>query len=309
METLGFVGLGKMGGRMAARLCAAGHPLVVNDVSPDAIASLQEAGARIAKSPREAADQADIVFASLPTPAIVGEVLTGDAGLLNGTRCELVVDLSTTGSEVAADAARQLERAGKAMLDAPVSGGISGAEAGTLAIMCSGPRLAYDRALPLLDILSRQTFYLGPKQGAAQTMKLVNQVLYFSSLSTAMEALVLASKAGLDPAAVVDVVNASSGRSWSSENRLKQAVLSGADAGAFIGSACKDLRLALDEALAHQAPMLAGIQALHQWSEALTRLGAGADIARALEVFEARARHNLEEARPSSTPASADQEI
>lgn len=248
MVRVGFIGLGKMGAPMARRLSDAGFDLVVLDSRPDACAPFIARGAAIGRTPRDVAEQADVVLVSLPTPQAVQAVALGDQGLVRAGRFQAYVDLSTTGPAVATEVAEALGQRGVACLDAPVSGGTAGAADGTLTIMVSGAREALAAATPVLQRLSGRIVDLGSVPGAAQTMKLVNQLLYFTTLVVTAEGLALGARSGLDPHTMIEVVNASSGRSWASENRFVQAVLRGKPAGALTASARKDLRLCLEQA-------------------------------------------------------------
>ncbi len=204
---IGFIGLGNMGFPMAGRLAAAGRELVVYDTRGEVVERATKFGARGAASPRQVADEAEIVMASLPSLPASEEVAGEVAG---GTKIELFVDLSTVGSDVAQRNHAALAAAGVAALDAPVSGGVSGAQRGALAIMVSGPRAAFATAEALLDELGRP-FFVGEKPGAAQTMKLVNNLMAATTLAATAEVMVMGVKAGLDAQTMLDVLNAGSG--------------------------------------------------------------------------------------------------
>ena len=167
---LGFVGLGNMGRPMVARLIAAGHRVVVYAPRSDAVAAAEALGASPAQSVREVGDRSDTVLASLPTPAVSQQVATGEDGVIDGTRVKHFIDLSTVGSAVADHNHELLAARGIAAFDAPVSGGVAGAENGTLAVMVSGPADAFDAVVGVLEALGRPIF-VGEKPGAAQTMK------------------------------------------------------------------------------------------------------------------------------------------
>ena len=163
-QVLGFIGLGRMGGLMAARLLDAGHRLVVCDTVPDALAPLVTRGAEAAHDPAEVADRADIIITCLPTPKVVEEVALGVRGVAQGKRAKFMVDTSTTGSAVAARIAAGLAQHGIAGIDAPVSGGLAGARAGTLAVMLActpEQRLILE---PVLAAFGR-IFHVGEKPG------------------------------------------------------------------------------------------------------------------------------------------------
>lgn len=256
--TIGFVGLGTMGGPMAARLIEASHPLVVFDAREVAMAPLIARGATGADAPRAVADAAEIVFVSLPSPGIVSEVAIGEAGLVHGTAMRAFVDLSTTGPKTAALVAERLARTGVAAFDAPVSGGVSGARKGSLTVMVSGPKAAFASVEPLLGVFGR-LFYLGDKPGMGQTMKLANNLIAATSLAVTCEAATMAEKAGLDLRTMVEVLNVSSGRSSASDDKFPRAILPRSyDFGFTTGLSYKDVRLCLEEAEALGVSMMVG---------------------------------------------------
>ena len=269
---IGFVGLGNMGGHMARRILSDGHALMVFDTAEAAMASLVAAGARAATTAREVADTAEVVFASLPTPSAVRAVALGAGGLLGGTAMKVFVDTSTTGPGVAAEVAERLAAVSVASIDCPVSGGMAGARDGKLTLMVSGPRGAVDGVMDLLGLLG-VVMNVGETPGAAQTVKLANNLLVAAAMTITAEALVMGVKAGVDPAVMCQVINASSGRNTATVDKFPRAVLTGSfDFGFSTGLLYKDVRLCLDtaEALGVPAPVGAAIrqalavtQALH----------------------------------------------
>jgi 3-hydroxyisobutyrate dehydrogenase-like beta-hydroxyacid dehydrogenase len=255
---LGFIGTGRMGGLMAARLIAAGHALTVCDGSDAAVAPLVSAGAKRAGTAAEVAADADIVFASLPTPDVVRSVALGEGGVIQGGRAKIFVDLSTTGPRVAATVSAGLAAKNITAVDAPVSGGMTGAKNGTLAVMVSCPRATYDALEPILKVFGK-LFFIGEKSGAAQTMKLVNNLLAACSLAITCEGMVMGAKAGLDAKTMIDVLNVSSGRSSATQDKFPRAILPRTfDFGFATGLSHKDVRLCLDEAEALGVPMIVG---------------------------------------------------
>jgi 3-hydroxyisobutyrate dehydrogenase-like beta-hydroxyacid dehydrogenase len=247
-----------MGGLMAARLIAAGHALTVCDGSDAAVAPLVSAGARRAKTAADVAGEADIVLASLPTPDVVRTVALGPNGVIEGSRAKTFIDLSTTGPRVAAAVSAGLAAKGITAVDAPVSGGMAGAKNGTLAVMVSGPRASYDALEPILKVFGK-LFFIGEKAGAAQTMKLVNNLLAACSLAITCEGMVMGAKAGLDAKTMIDVLNVSSGRSSATQDKFPRAILPRSfDFGFATGLSHKDVRLCLDEAEALGVPMIVG---------------------------------------------------
>jgi len=254
---LGFVGLGSMGSAMAPRLAAAGHEVIGFDQSPAAGAALVEAGGRMAQSTAQVAEASDVVFMSLPTPQIMRDVAIGADGLIAGSP-RIVIDLSTSGPRVSAEVANRLRDAGIAFVDAPVSGGRSGALAGKLALMAACSKDVWPDVEPLLTTFGK-VFYVGEAAGQAQMMKLINNVLSVAALVVSSEGMALGVKAGLDPHVMIDVLNASSGRNSATVDKLPRAVLTRTfDFGFATGLSLKDVRLCLDEAEAMGVPMLVG---------------------------------------------------
>ncbi len=247
-DTLGFIGLGNMGGPIAARLQDAGWPLVVYDTRPEALAPLAARGARRASSPADVASQAETVLMSLPTPEIVEAVALGPGGLSAGTKVKRVVDLSTIGPRMAQTIGLALARKGIALVDAPVSGGVAGARAGTLAVMAACERGVFDDLEPMLKIIGRP-FHVGTRPGLGQTMKLVNNLLSGAALAITSEAVVMGVKAGLEPDVMIDVLNAASGRNSATQDKFPRAILPRRfDAGFSTGLMYKDLKLFMEEA-------------------------------------------------------------
>ncbi|MDB5415924.1 MAG: oxidoreductase [Rubritepida sp.] len=257
-QVLGFIGLGQMGSRMAARLLDAGHSVVVYDRAAAVVAELVAKGATAASSSREVADRADLVFASLPTPAILRDVALGPDGVLAGQRARCFVDLSTTGPRIATEVAAGFAEAGRTTFDCPVSGGKTGAAAGTLALMVSGPSAEYEALLPILRVFGKP-FFCGEKAGQAQVMKLCNNLLAATALAISSEAIVMGVKAGLDPALMCEVINASSGRNSATQDKFPRAVIPRTfDFGFTTALSLKDVRLCVDEAEAMGVPMVVG---------------------------------------------------
>lgn len=257
-RTIGFVGVGDMGGPMTRRLLDAGHGLVVHDIREERLAPLAQQGAIVAKSPAAVADAADLVLVSLPTPDVVEAVALGPGGLAEGGAMTAYVDLSTTGAVVARRVAAALKEKGVETLDCPVSGGSTGAGKGTLALMCAGPQALYEAAAPVLDVLGKR-FYVGAEPGMGQTMKVANNFLSAIANVATGEAMVLGAKAGLDPQVMIDVFNASSGRNSATEDKFPRCVLPGTfQSGFTIRLLHKDVALCMDEAAASGVPMWLG---------------------------------------------------
>ncbi len=285
-EHIGFVGLGRMGARMCARLLDAGHALTVFDIDDSAAASLAARGAKKATSPAAVADTAHMVFASLPSPAIVQDAAIGASGVIHGRAIRTFVDLSTTGPRVAKLVADALAAKDIAALDAPVSGGVTGAEKGTLSVMVSGARGAYEKAEPILAVFGK-TFFLGEKPGLGQTMKLVNNLLAACSMAITSEGVAMGLKAGLDPKTMMDVLNVSSGRSSATLEKWPRAVLPRTfDVGFATALSFKDVRLCLDEAEAMGVPMFVGSAVRQMLAMTINTYGPDSDVTDTARLLE-----------------------
>jgi 3-hydroxyisobutyrate dehydrogenase-like beta-hydroxyacid dehydrogenase len=281
--TLGFVGLGSMGGPMSSRLVDAGHKVVVFDMNPKSVEALVAKGATAAGSLAEVADAAEIVFLSLPTPAAVKAVALGD---LNGGKARLIVDLSTTGPRMSAEVAKALEASGRILVDAPVSGGHAGAVKGTLSIMGACPKAAWDEVEPYLPAFGK-SFYVGPEAGQGQVVKLINNCLSVIALIASSEGLALGMKAGLDPQVMLDVINVSSGRNSATLEKLPRHVLTGKfDMGFATGLSMKDCRLYLEECDAAGVPTMLGQGARTMLQITQSLLGADSDLTEVSKVIE-----------------------
>ena len=244
---IGFIGLGKMGFPMARRLIEAKHQLTVFDTRKEAVDQLVALGAQAASSPKDIADRCETVMASLPSLQASLEVATGSGGVIEGKRVKRFIDLSTVGSHMAAKIHGLLAKKNIVQLDSPVSGGVGGAEKGTLAVMVSGPRADFETAKPALDVIGK-VFFIGEKPGSAQTMKLANNFLSATAMVATSEAVVMGVKAGLDPSVMIDVINSGSGLNTASRDKFPRAVLPRTfDFGFATGLMVKDVRLALEE--------------------------------------------------------------
>ncbi|WP_211868436.1 NAD(P)-dependent oxidoreductase [Neoroseomonas terrae] len=285
--TIGFVGLGAMGAPMVDRLIDAGHRLLVHDVDTTAVERAVARGAVAMPSPAALADAAPVVFVSLPTPDVVRQVALGVGGLVEGAAMRIYADLSTTGARVAQDVAAGLATRGVAVLDAPVSGGAAGAKAGTLSVMASGDRAAFDQVRGLLETIGRNTIHVGEGVGQGQTLKLVNNLIAATVWAATAEAMVMGAKAGLDPAVMHAVVAKSSGRSFSTEVFMPKAVLERSfDFGFRLELMRKDVRLALAEAEALGTTMLTCTTAKQLYDHALAQGGEGQDVTSLIRLLE-----------------------
>jgi 3-hydroxyisobutyrate dehydrogenase-like beta-hydroxyacid dehydrogenase len=297
-ETLGFVGLGAMGAPMVRRLLAAGHRVLAHDIDAKALAAAVSAGAEARPSAAAVAGEAATVLVSLPTPAAVRAVALGPGGLVEGGVLRTYVDLSTTGARMAQEVAAGLAPGGVVALDAPVSGGIAGAEAGTLSVMAAGDRAAFERVRPVLEVIGANTVYVGEAVGQGQTLKLVNNLLAATTWAAACEALTMGAKAGLDPELMLGVINKSSGRSFPTERFAAGPVLSRRfDFGFRMELMAKDMRLALEEAEALGLVMPTCSAARLLYGVAMAEGAQRADVTELVRVTEGWAGVELASAR------------
>jgi 3-hydroxyisobutyrate dehydrogenase-like beta-hydroxyacid dehydrogenase len=284
--TIGFVGLGRMGGPMSRRLIDAGSTLCVYDSSAEAVGPVKAAGAAVGTSPEDVGHKADVIFVSLPTPDIVERVVL--EGIAQGSRRKIIVDLSTSGPGMAGRVSRALAERGVDWIDAPVSGGIAGATNGTLAVMASGPRTAFDEVEALLKVFGK-VFFVGEKAGLAQVAKLGNNLLAAAAMVISSEALAMGAKAGLDPKIMLDIINAGSGRNSATQDKFPRSVLPRTfDFGFATGLSYKDVRLCVDEAEALGVPMVVGAAVREMLAITNAKYGPTSDftcIARVIEEW------------------------
>jgi len=286
---IGFIGLGNMGAPMVRRLIEAGHRVIVYDTRQEAIGELAARGAVAARSPAEVADAAETVMASLPTPDIVLKAATGPSGVIEGKRVRRFVDLSTTGAVMAERISTLLAARNIIQIDSPVSGGVRGAEKGTLAVMVSGPRAEVAAIEPVLSVIGR-VFVLGERPGLGQTMKLVNNVLSATAMAATSEAMVTGVKAGLDPRVMLDVINAGTGRNTATEDKFGKVVLPGTfNVGFAAGLMLKDVKLFLAEreVLGVPTDVIEAVARLLQIT--CDELGPDADFSAVVQPLERRA--------------------
>jgi 3-hydroxyisobutyrate dehydrogenase-like beta-hydroxyacid dehydrogenase len=288
-EHIGFIGLGKMGGPMAERLLVAGHNLTVHDVSQPALSALLDRGAIAAPTPAAVASAVETVIVSLPTPDIVKDVALGSDGIVAGSMIKTFVDLSTSGPDMAREVAAQLDVRGIASIDAPVSGGIAGEKKGSLAIMASGPEQHITRLRPVLEIIGT-VFHVGTEPGLGQTKKLANNLLTASALALSAEAIVMGTKAGLDPQTMLDVINAGSGRNSATQDKFPRAILTRSfDFGFATGLMQKDVALyrQVAETLGVPTDLATAVETL--WKKTLEEFGPDADFTQIVRGIEKRA--------------------
>ena len=292
-ETLnvGFIGIGNMGGPMAANLARAGVDLTIYDADPKQSARFADQhSCTVAASLAELGKAVDVVVTMLPTGPIVGDVvLAADGGALTESlkKGAIIVDMSSSEPEGTRDLGEVLAKRGITLIDAPVSGGVPGAEAGTLAIMIGGAdEAAIGKVEPILSAMGKRLFRTGPL-GSGHAMKALNNYVAAAGFTAAAEALIMGERFGLDRAVMIDIINNSTGRNFNTEHPIKEQVLPRSFAAGFkLGLMAKDVKIAgdLGEHLNVDAPLSRMVR--DRWAEALAALGADEDFTRAITHWE-----------------------
>jgi 3-hydroxyisobutyrate dehydrogenase-like beta-hydroxyacid dehydrogenase len=283
---LGFIGLGNMGFPIARRLVEAHYSVVAYDTRSESLDRLEALGAQAASSARDVADRADTVMASLPSPQVSLAVATGARGVVEGSRVKRFVDMSTVGSSTAVHIHGVLAAVGIAAIDSPISGGVRGAQQGTLAVMVSAPSTEFQLLKPVFEVIGRP-IYVGDQPGSAQTMKLANNLLSAAALALTSEAVVMGVKAGLDPAVMIEVLNAGSGATSASRDKFPRSILPRSfDYGFATGLTVKDVRLYLQEA--HELGVSTEIAAAvgRIWEKTIDQLGPESDFTAVIRPIE-----------------------
>ena len=252
---IGYIGLGIMGKAMARNILMAGFPLVVHNRSREAVAELVEEGAKEANSPREVAEQVDIVFTNLPDSPDVKMVALGADGVIEGTHAGLIfVDNSTIKPATARKIAEKLGEVGLQCLDAPVSGGDIGARQGTLAIMVGGPAGALEKVMPVFKAVGKTITHIG-EAGAGQVAKCANQIMVAAQMVAMGELLILARKTGTDPRKVVAAIQGGAAQCWALDVKPERLFAGNREPGFKAYMMAKDLGIVLDTAREYGMPL------------------------------------------------------
>lgn len=278
-DTIGFIGLGAMGAPMARRLASLGRDVLVHDIDTRAVQSVVACGGRAASSARAMASEAKLVMTCLPSLEVLRHVALGKDGLCEGHAIKTFIDFSTTGAHFAHELSAALKQRGILMLDAPITGNVVTAGNGGLGIMCSGPLPAFEQAEAVMrDLASAEVLYLGDRNGKAQTLKLLNNLLSATGMAASCEAFILAAKAGLDPQVLLDIVNAGEASSSATRNKFPKSVLPRRfDFGARMAITAKDTSLTVKECEELGVPMWIGQQVRQVWNFAASQGGAERD--------------------------------
>jgi 3-hydroxyisobutyrate dehydrogenase len=282
-ERIGFVGLGQMGAPMARNLARAGFKLAVADASAEAVRRLAaEVSCEAPASLASLGAACRVVITMLPDGKAVREVVL----VMDLARESLVIDMSSSSPVGTRELGRALAERGVALVDAPVSGGVTKAIDGSLSIMAGGDAATVERVRPILAAMGKQIFLTGPL-GSGHAMKALNNYVSAAGLAAAAEAVLAGSRFGLDPAAMVAILNASTGKNNSTENKFPQFVLSRAfNSGFSLGLMVKDLRTALDVAHATGTPAPLGEACVEAWARAEQLLGGQADHTAVVKYWE-----------------------
>jgi 3-hydroxyisobutyrate dehydrogenase len=272
-ETLGWIGVGSMGHRMSRHLVAAGHSVVVADAVSTERAPPE---ARVAKNNAEVAALADTILLSLPD-GTVSEAVAREIAGASPRRVKTVIDTSTIGIKAAETVAGILSKAGIAFVDAPVSGGTAGADKATLAIMMACPAETYERLKPLMSLMGRP-FYVGPKPGQGQAVKLLNNYLSATALAASSEAIAFGVRQGVDMKTILNIVNASTGRNTATDDKFPRRIINEKyDAGFTAKLQLKDIKLYLENARAAGVSDEIATTVVGVWTE-MDKALPGADI-------------------------------
>ncbi|ELR23250.1 3hydroxyisobutyrate dehydrogenase [Acanthamoeba castellanii str. Neff] len=291
-KPVGFIGLGNMGGFMAQNILKAGYPLVVFDVNKGAVERLTSQGAKAAATPREVASQVHQLVTMLPSSPHVQEVYTSENGIFNGIKeGSLLIDASTIEPAVARGVIAKAAEHKVTMVDAPVSGGVGGAEKGTLTFMVGGSQEEFDRAKPLLSVMGKNIVLCGGA-GSGQAVKICNNLVLAISMIGVSEGMNLGVKLGLEPKILAGIFNTSSARCWSSDTyNPVPGVMEGVPAsrgytGGFgVDLMAKDVSLAINAAHGVKAPIPLGAVALQVYNMISTQGGGGKDFSSVFEFF------------------------
>jgi 3-hydroxyisobutyrate dehydrogenase-like beta-hydroxyacid dehydrogenase len=282
-QEIGFVGLGRMGLPMARNLLKAGYAVYAFDASVPARRAATDSGAVLADSVRALADQVETICLSLPTPAIVETVLLE---LRQGAKVRRVIDLSTIGIRAARRAQEIVSERGIEWIEAPVSGGVTGAAAGTLTLMVSCATSVRLQVEPIFQALGK-VLYAGEAPGLAQAAKLANNMLSAAALVASSEALSMATKAGVDPAVALEIINASSGRNTATTHKIPNEVLTRRFQVGFANKLShKDVTLCIEEAASMGIPMPVSVAIREMLAITTATFGEDADISDVARVME-----------------------
>ena len=290
---IGFFGVGNMGGPMAINLAKAGHQVTAYDLVPALLEAVAAEGVTTVNTPAEALDGAELVISMLPSAKAVTGLYLGDDGILERIdKKALIIDCSTIDAATSRRVAEVAAQSGRAMIDAPVSGGVGGAKAGTLTFICGGTEDAVEQARPILDVMGKNVFHAGPS-GAGQVAKICNNMLLAVHMIGTAEALQMGADHGLDPKVLSEIMRTSSGGNWSLEvynpwpGVMPNVPASNDYQGGFgVNLMNKDLGLALEAALATRSSTPMGSLARSLYAAHANHGYGGKDFSSILALFK-----------------------
>lgn len=284
---VGFIGLGVMGKNMAANVLKGGYKLKVYDVVESIVAEFKENGAEVGSSPADASKDCDIIMTSLPNSQIVENVILGKNGVLEGAKeGAIIVDLSSITPKTIQNIYNKCREKGVEVIDAPVSGGVAGAEAGTLTIMVGGKKETLEKAMPVLECVGKKINHVG-EVGAGDTVKLVNNLLLGVNMVACAEAMALGTKAGIKPEVLYEIISQSSGSSYALKAKYEKYIAKGNfEPGFMIDLQYKDLQLAVSTAKDLKAPLFMGNTAQQIFETARAEGLGRKDISAVINVYE-----------------------
>jgi 3-hydroxyisobutyrate dehydrogenase-like beta-hydroxyacid dehydrogenase len=265
MQAIGFIGVGIMGGAIAARMMERGFSVLAYDTRSEALDRLCAQGAARAVSVLDVADRAEIVFACLPRPDISRSVAIGKDGILGGSAVKVYVDLSTLGGDTAIELSKALAERGITYIDGAIVGPVFAIQAGTLGVLAAGPKAAFERVGPIFESFAGRVFYLGGEVGRAQVAKVVANAVSYAGLLASFEAVAVGLKAGIDMESLVAIINQGSGSNFHTQKIFPAYIIPGRFEGTgAVEIGVKDVKLFLEEAsrLNAKTPMAASVSAL-----------------------------------------------
>ena len=291
---IGFIGLGQMGKPMSGNLVSNGFQVTVFDPLHSAVEESVNRGAKGGASARDVAQRSQLTVLMVRDAAQAEAAVRSEDGFLAGAaEGDTLIVMSTLPPAVVRDFGETLSARGVRVLDAPVSGGVEGARAGLLTIMAAGHADVLDRCRPVLEVLGDRIYHVGDVAGLGQTVKVLNQALYFTGFAVSAEAIVIGTKAGIDPDVLVDVIGESSGGNWALKNRVPLAWRNEYKSGGALSIALKDLRAATQLADDVEVPALVTSSTAHLFKLAESLLGAEGDDPLVVKAVEIIGRHAI----------------
>jgi len=284
---IGFIGVGAMGKPMAGNLLAAGHEVFIFDVNSANVHELEKEGAKVCTGSKDLAEKAELIIASLPNAKIVETVMTGRDGIFAGCKPgTIIMDMSSVAPASTKAMAKIAEQSGLQYIDAPVSGGVAGAAAGTLTIMAGCNKETFEKVSPVLKALGKNIYHAG-ETGSGDAVKIVNNLLLGANMAALAEALVLGAKMGLSARVMKDVISVSSGRSYALEAKFDNFIMADSfDTGFAVDLQYKDLGLALEAARDVCCPLPLTAAAMEVFEAARAKGLNRKDISSVIKVWE-----------------------